>query len=211
MAGGGPFVVLFGEDRADEADHGGLVGEDLDRSTGKSWKPIDLTDVPPLVFSEAMRDIDLFVTVTTVTNDATWRERRTRTRAERDDWDARANGDLTPAGEVRRAAIERILPSLKIAKQCTLDERSLRVRGTYGEYAINLGTANAMLLPRNQYLCVVQGSSGATRGVFLPFEGDDLLSLVLSKAVLLAADHKITDQSIMRQIRSAAEANEHHE
>ena len=40
-----------------------------------------------------------------------------------------------------------------------------------------------------------------TRGVFLPFDGDDLLSVVLSKAALLAADDRITDESILRQIR----------
>ena len=28
--GGLPFIVLFGEDGADEADHGGVVGEDPD-------------------------------------------------------------------------------------------------------------------------------------------------------------------------------------
>ena len=181
----------------------------FERLSGKAWRLIDLTDVPPLVFSEAMRDVDLFVSIATVTNDPTWRERRIQAQAARDAWDVLANGQLTPAGEIRRAALERILPNLKIASQCTLDDRSLRVRGTYGEYAINLGTANVMLLPRNLYLCIIQGSSGASRGIFLPFEGDDLLSLVLSKAVLLAADHKITDESILRQLRWAAVAEPH--
>jgi len=34
--------------------------------------PIPVPDVPPEVFSEAMRDLDLFVTVTTVANDWAW-------------------------------------------------------------------------------------------------------------------------------------------
>jgi hypothetical protein len=37
--------------------------------------------------------------------------------------------------------------------------------------------------------------------VFLPFEGDQTLAIVLSKAFLLAADTKITDPSIVSQIR----------
>jgi hypothetical protein len=37
--------------------------------------------------------------------------------------------------------------------------------------------------------------------VFLPFEGDSTLSVIISKAFLLAEDKKITDPSIMRQIR----------
>ncbi|HEX5052867.1 MAG TPA: hypothetical protein VFZ65_13915 [Planctomycetota bacterium] len=36
--------------------------------------------------------------------------------------------------------------------------------------------------------------------VLLPFEGDRTLSLILSKALLLAADDKITDPTILRQI-----------
>jgi hypothetical protein len=34
----------------------------------------------------------------------------------------------------------------------------------------------------------------------LPFEGDNVLSIILSKAFLLAADDKITDPTILRQI-----------
>ena len=34
----------------------------------------------------------------------------------------------------------------------------------------------------------------------LPFEGDAMLSMILSKALLLAEDDKITDTVIVRQI-----------
>ena len=36
--------------------------------------------------------------------------------------------------------------------------------------------------------------------VFLPFEGDKTLAVILSKAFLLAADTKITDETILSQI-----------
>ena len=58
--------------------------------------------------------------------------------------------------------------------------------------------------PNDQYLCIVPGrGDGAARAagaVFLPFEGDSTLSLILSKAFLLAEDAKIKDPSIVRQI-----------
>lgn len=38
-------------------------------------------------------------------------------------------------------------------------------------------------------------------GVLLPFEDDAMLSMMLSKALLLAADAKITDESILYQIK----------
>ena len=36
----------------------------------------------------------------------------------------------------------------------------------------------------------------------LPFEGDSMLSMIISKAMLLAEDDKITDEIIVRQIFS---------
>lgn len=55
--------------------------------------------------------------------------------------------------------------------------------------------------PNDQYLCIVPAWRSTPRGLrFVPFEGDGMLSLVLSKALLLADDHRITDPSIVRQI-----------
>jgi hypothetical protein len=38
----------------------------------------------------------------------------------------------------------------------------------------------------------------------LPFEGDTILSIILSKAFLLAADDEITDPTILSQIKRTA-------
>lgn len=46
-----------------------------------------------------------------------------------------------------------------------------------------------------------QSADTATGALFLPFEGDSVLSIILSKAFLLADDARITDPSITRQIR----------
>jgi len=53
-----------------------------------------------------------------------------------------------------------------------------------------------------EYLCIVPGGGGQRSSrVMLPFDGDQVLSVILSKAVLLAADDKITDETILRQLR----------
>ncbi len=60
--------------------------------------------------------------------------------------------------------------------------------------------------PNDQYLCIVRGRSqegDLTGKVFLPFEGDNTLSVILSKALLLAEDWKIKDPTILRQIALA--------
>jgi len=54
--------------------------------------------------------------------------------------------------------------------------------------------------PSDHYLCIVATPSIQAWKVFLPFDDDPVLSLILSKAFLLAAGAKITDPSITRQI-----------
>lgn len=56
----------------------------------------------------------------------------------------------------------------------------------------------------DQYLCIVASRGTANEGlnskVFLPFEGDSTLAIILSKALLLADDKSIKDETILRQI-----------
>jgi len=55
--------------------------------------------------------------------------------------------------------------------------------------------------PNDQYLCIVAGRKDRdVNTIMLPFEGDQLLSIILAKATLLAADNKITDRTITSQI-----------
>jgi hypothetical protein len=54
--------------------------------------------------------------------------------------------------------------------------------------------------PNDQYLCIVAARGPQAGKLFLPFEDDAVLSMILSKAFLLAADSTITDESITRQI-----------
>ena len=78
------------------------------------------------------------------------------------------------------------------------------MRGQLRTYKIHLGSGNILMEPNDQYLCIVPerkpDRTKEMENVFLPFEGDSLLSVILSKAFLLADDSKIKDQSILRQI-----------
>jgi hypothetical protein len=58
---------------------------------------------------------------------------------------------------------------------------------------------------RRAYLCIVPAprSPDPFAGLPLPFEGDQLLAIILSKAMLLANDTKITDPAITRQIHGS--------
>ncbi|MEV5829541.1 DUF4132 domain-containing protein [Spirillospora sp. NPDC052242] len=178
-----------------EAEHASTDQVRFERRDGRHWREAPLAEVPPAVFSEAMRDVDLFVAVASIAADPEWADRGDD--RYRSYWREHAFGDLTASAEVRRDALARILPRTKIADRCTLDGRFLVVRGGLRTYNIHLGSANVLMEPDGAYLCIVQGRSGGR--VLLPFE-DERLSLILSKAFLLAADDEITDPSIRRQI-----------
>lgn len=173
----------------------------FERRAGRVWSQVPLSDVPSLVFSEAMRDVDLFVGVTSIAADPHWTDRGEDRYT--DYWRSATFGELTAGAEMRRDALARILPRTKIADRCTVAGRYLTVRGDLRTYKIHLGSANILMEPDDSYLCIVPDRRRGGGTVFLPFE-DERLSLILSKAFLLAADTKITDQSIRHQIKRGA-------
>jgi hypothetical protein len=164
--------------------------------------PVRLADIPPMMFSEIMRDVDLFVGVTSIGNDPTWVDRGDGAFGHAY-WQSVAFGELGQSGEMRRTILEKLLPQLRIASRCTLEGKFLVVRGDLHTYKIHLGSANVQMEPGNRYLCIVpdRGVGSWQKGpLYLPFDGDHTLAIILSKALLLAADSKITDATILRQI-----------
>ena len=164
--------------------------------------PLPLAQVDPLVFSEVMRDADLFVGVGSVGNDPTWLDGG-RNEQQRDYWGSYSFGDLNASAQTRKVILERLVPKLKIAGACSFEEKFLIVQGKRHGYKIHLGSGNILIMPQDKYLCIVPAQGQVDKAgdkIFLPFEGDRTLSLILSKAFLLAADDKITDSTILRQL-----------
>lgn len=163
-------------------------------------EPVNLVDIPKMVLSEVLRDVDLFVGVCSVGNDPEWRDGGVRGYA--DYWSSYSFGDLSEVAKTRSTVLEDLLPRLKIRNVARIDGKFLRVKGTLREYKIHIGSTNILMEPNDQYLCIVpaRSSDRAADKLFLPFEGDRGLSLIISKATLLAADHKITDETILSQI-----------
>ncbi|MBI3464398.1 MAG: DUF4132 domain-containing protein [Planctomycetes bacterium] len=165
--------------------------------------PMPLAEVPLLVFTEVMRDMDLFVGVASVANDPTWHDVGPD-HLFIDYWHEYSFGELSATAQTRRQVLERLVPRLKVAERCSLSDRFLTVRGDIHTYKIHLGSGNILMSPNDQYLCIVSKQSAAAGergGVFLPFEGDNTLSIIVSKAFLLAEDTKIKDPTIVSQIK----------
>ncbi|MEM7799783.1 MAG: DUF4132 domain-containing protein, partial [Chloroflexota bacterium] len=165
---------------------------------------LPVLEIPPLPFSEIMRDVDLFVGVASVGNDPTWGDRGPDALYQTY-WNTFSFGALSISAENRKKTLERIVPRLKIGPKCHFDGRFLMVQGSYRLYKIHLGSGNILMAPNDQYLCIVPDNYSTknkqANQIYLPFEGDRTTAIILSKALLLADDSRIQDKTILSQIR----------
>lgn len=169
--------------------------EDEDAETGEMWferdgKPIPLAQVPPIVFSEAMRDIDLVVSRAIVVD---------------------AGGEDTAASvaaiSVRADLLRALAPALGPGV-LELEERHAIVRGKLTRYRIHLASGHVHAEP-GAYVCIIPDRTvaNARRDVRLPFAEDDPRTAeIVSKVFLLAHDDAIKDESILSQIRRSVPA-----
>lgn len=197
-------VRFYRMDAVENRAHAGGGGYSARRWDGVgNAEPLPLSEIPPLVFSEIMRDVDMFVGVASVGNDPNWLDGGAEVRYQ-DYWHSYSFGELTESSKTRKQVLETLVPRLKIADRCKLTDKFLVVRGDIRSYKIHLGSGNILMEPNDQYLCIVPMRKSGEKGqdkLFVPFEGDQTLAIILSKAFLLAEDNEITDPSITRQLK----------
>lgn len=194
---------IHADDAFNDAGIWDYVSTDQLRFLDESGEVVELVNIPKIVFSEIMRDTDLFVGVASVGNDPEWRDSGGLRQQYRDYWTSYSFGELNEIAKTRKEILEKLVPRLKISNVASIDGKFLKVNGKKRTYKIHIGSSNILMEPNDQYLCIVPagGKDKNLENVFLPFEGDRGLSLVLSKAFLLADDDKITDSTILSQIR----------
>ena len=71
------------------------------------------------------------------------------------------------------------------------------MKGVRGAYAIHLGSG-AVFHESGRHICIVP--DGAPKKLVLPYEGDETLALIMSKAMLLLRDDEIVDPVITCQL-----------
>ena len=166
--------------------------------TSDGWD-VDLQDVAERIFSEVMRDVDLLVGVTSIANDPAW--------LEVGDPGTTATGTAKRSGNSpsTQPAAATFSNNFSLAFQSQMRPRST---ASFCEsldncvtYKIHLGSTNVLMEPNDEYLCIVpRPGPKAPPKVFLPFEGDAALEVIISKALMLARDDQITDPTILHQI-----------
>jgi hypothetical protein len=145
----------------------------------RDWTQIK--DVPPRVFSEVMRDLDLVVSV-----------------AHRGGVDPEASASTV---EMRTALLAETLKLLGI-KNVRLKDAHAMVEGTLSNYTVHLGSAVTHRQPGGALFIVPVHSQHRGR-LFLPFADDDPKTAeVISKTLMLARDGEIKDPNLLAQIRA---------
>jgi hypothetical protein len=139
--------------------------------------------VPPRLFSEVMRDLDLAVSVA-------------------------AHGGATPEASIStiemRAALVGETAAVLGLSGVHIDGHHAIVAGKLASYSVHLGSAVVHVLTGGSLVLLPYEPAYAGR-LFLPFADEDPRTAeVLSKVLLLAQDDKIKDPAILGQIRRLA-------
>jgi hypothetical protein len=203
-------------DHSGQMDVGNLDGSDwfvLDRvwflrlsrhgSQLRGRETLPLAEVPPAIFSDTMRDVDLFVAAAGVGSDPDWEDwemRRTREAAVGAERRVAYEREQAASAEQRAALLQELLATLGIEELVRLEGRFAVVRGRLADYRVHLGSGNVHTEPDGRYVCIVPERKRAEE-LYLPFEEHDLKTAeIISKLLVLSADEKIKDEGILRQI-----------
>ena len=158
----------------------GLTLEGVQFRQRDAWKPMPLVEVPPRMFSEVLRDVDLVVSV-----------------AHLGGVDPEASASTV---EMRAALLRETCMLLRIGNY-RVEKSHVLIEGQLGKYSVHLGSAVVHRMPGGS-VCIVPVHAQQRGRLFLPFADDDPRTAeVLSKVILLARDHEIQDPSILEQIR----------
>jgi hypothetical protein len=143
------------------------------RDSGRAAR---LCDIPPILFSEVMRDIDLVVSVAHV-------------------------GGVDPEAsastiEMRIAIASELLSLLKI-KNVTFRTAHAMIKGEFGEYSVHMGSGVIHQIGVGM-IPVLAVQSGQRGRIFLPFtDNDPRTAEIMSKILLFSDDKKIKDPAIL--------------
>jgi hypothetical protein len=143
------------------------------------WKALPLNEIPPRLFSEVMRDLDLVVSV-----------------AHQGGVDPEATASTV---EMRSTLVRETCRLLKL-HNVQLQKAHALIEGQLGSYSVHLGSAIVHRQPGGA-LCIVPVHSQHRGRVFLPFiDNDPKTAEVISKVLLLARDKEIQDPTILEQL-----------
>lgn len=146
----------------------------------KDYKLMKISEIPPVIFSEVMRDVDLAVS-------------------------AAHAGSVDPETshstiEMRSVLVEQTMPLFHF-KNVTIKGSFAHIEGKLGKYNIHLGSG-VIHQEGGAQIAVLPVHSQSRGRLFLPFVDEDPKTAeILTKIIFFAEDDKIKDPSILNQIK----------
>lgn len=146
----------------------------------KSFNRIKIKDVPDLIYSEVMRDVDLAVSVAHV-------------------------GGVDPESSHSTIEMRKVIGEFNAElfglKNVTFEKSHALIEGARAKYSVHLGSGIVHQLGGHQ-LNVLPVHNQSRGKIFLPFlDEDPKTAEIMSKILLFAQDKKIKDPYILEQIR----------
>jgi hypothetical protein len=168
--------------------------------------PVPLEDVPADLFSEAMRDLDLVVSVATVASDPAWMDEYAGQPVLDQYWERIASGGLDQLRVHRHAILAPYFDRPAVGDRYQLTAAALVVRGSLATYRIDLATASVRVEPAGQWLSFdtkLSSQQAFDHDILgLPaIDDDEILQRILIRAAILADDEHLASRKLLRQIR----------
>ena len=166
----------------------------------RKGKEIALDAVPAIVYSEVMRDVDLFTSVCGIGDDEGWSDQGERGAGA---FSEKFDPNLQLALIALRAdVLGRVLPQTPIAERCNIVKGALEVTGKLGTYRILLNWGDAMLMaePAPRRLRIPQNLLNAVELPDFPLELEYRTEIILRKAYVLADDWNIKSPELVKQL-----------
>ena len=145
----------------------------------QTYEPMKIKDIPDIVYSEVMRDVDLAVSV------------------------AHAGG-VDPETSHSTVEMRKVILDFNLklfgVTNVTFDKNHAIIEGTHGKYSVHLGSGVIHKVGGHQ-INVLAVESGKKSKLFLPFiDEDPKTAEIMTKVLTFAQDDRIKDPYIMRQI-----------
>lgn len=165
-------------------------------------REIAVDEVPAIVYSEVMRDVDLFTSVAAVGSDETWIDQGDRgTGIFSEDFQLR---ELSGIIALRRETLSLVLPHTPIQDRCQIHKSWLEVRGQLGTYRIEFAWGGAFLRTEStvRWLRIPRKVLDAVSLDFaaIPIDLDYRTETILREAYVLADDWKIDSPDLIQQL-----------
>jgi hypothetical protein len=168
----------------------------------RDGREVAIDEVPAILYSEVMRDVDLFTSVSAIGEDETWADQGDRgTGIFSEEGTVR---ELSGIIDLRREMLSLVLPHTPIQDRCKIHKNWLQVRGQLGTYRIEFAWGAAMLATEStfRFLRISRKILDAVSLDFsaIPADLDYRTETILRKAYVLADDWKIDSPDLIKQL-----------